>query len=106
MFCVPPQLDLKLIETVPPQLQSLSLGQRLLKKREVLLSSLPMMTIFAQWPLNNHFFINSNVPADAPLFAFETPDHGWSMMLKHHFMDECRLIWSQEGLQLVGRHSF
>jgi len=56
--------------------------------------------------LNNHLFINSNVPADAPLFTPETPDCGWSMMPKHQFMDECRQIWSWEGLQLVDGHSF
>jgi hypothetical protein len=56
--------------------------------------------------LNGHLSINSNVHINAPLFAFQTPGHGWSMMLKHQFMDECRQIWSQEGLQLVDGHSF
>ena len=56
--------------------------------------------------LNNHMLVNSKVPADAPLFAFEMPDGGWSMMLKHQFMDECRCIWNLAGLQLVDGHSY
>ncbi|KAI0067536.1 DNA breaking-rejoining enzyme [Artomyces pyxidatus] len=56
--------------------------------------------------LRHHLKTNLQVPADAPLFAFQTVD-GWSPMTKPWFMAICNQVWGNAKLDTVkGGHSF
>ncbi|KAI0054979.1 hypothetical protein BV25DRAFT_1816260 [Artomyces pyxidatus] len=56
--------------------------------------------------LRHQLKANSQVPADAPLFAFQTVD-GWSPMTKPWFMAICNQVWGDAKLDTVkGGHSF
>jgi len=54
----------------------------------------------------HHMEANSDVPPDAPLFAFETADKSWSPMRRSWFMDRCNEIWLEEGLASAKGHGF
>ena len=44
----------------------------------------------------NHLTINSNIPPEVPLFAWETTN-GWAPMTKAWFMEHCNQVWQLEG---------
>jgi len=54
----------------------------------------------------HHLSANSKVPGDAPLFAYETADGGWSPMRRSWFVDRCNAIWKKEGLGSLKGHGF
>lgn len=53
-----------------------------------------------------HRHVNSSVPEDAPLFAYETSDGGWGAWTRDTFLTACNLIWSAAGLETLHGHSF
>jgi len=55
---------------------------------------------------DHHLASNSRVPADMPLFAFETGEGEWSPMRWDWFLARCNQVWALEKLSLVKGHSF
>ncbi|KAG2347657.1 DNA breaking-rejoining enzyme [Suillus weaverae] len=55
--------------------------------------------------LLHHLSANASVPADAPLFTFETPQ-GWSPMTKTWFLTHCNDIWKTSNLTSLSGHCF
>ncbi|KAK0217764.1 hypothetical protein IW262DRAFT_1449035 [Armillaria fumosa] len=53
----------------------------------------------------NHLRINADLPVSAPLFAYRTKD-GWQPLTKEVFLARCSKIWSEDGLDAAGGHSF
>ncbi|KAF7306192.1 hypothetical protein MIND_00409500 [Mycena indigotica] len=56
--------------------------------------------------LQNHLFVNSNIPEEAPLFAFRHADGRWLPMTKPWFLARCTEIWKECELLAVAGHSF
>jgi len=56
--------------------------------------------------LRHHLSANSNVPAGAPLFAFETDDGGWEPLTKSNWLVKCNEVWSAAGLPTLKAHAF
>lgn len=57
--------------------------------------------------LRHHLQANSAVPADAPLFAFETSDaKGWAPMTRDWFLGRCNDAWAAAGLERLTGHCF
>ncbi|GLB43817.1 putative DNA breaking-rejoining enzyme, partial [Lyophyllum shimeji] len=58
--------------------------------------------------LKHHLHANAAVPADAPLFAFESGDtaSGWAPLTREWFLERCNAVWSAAGLTRVSGHSF
>ncbi|KAG1851985.1 hypothetical protein C8R48DRAFT_749849 [Suillus tomentosus] len=56
--------------------------------------------------INHHLLANSSVPADAPFFAFETENGGWSPMTRTWFMNRCNQVWKQNRLAVLSGHCF
>ena len=54
----------------------------------------------------HHLASNPQIPDDAPLFAWQTAEGGWAPMTRAWFMDRCRVIWEEEGLERLDGHSF
>lgn len=55
--------------------------------------------------LLHHLSANAAVPADAPLFAFETTE-GWSPMTKAWFLTRCNDVWKSSNLPVLSGHCF
>jgi hypothetical protein len=53
----------------------------------------------------HHIKANASVPANAPLFTFETAD-GWSPLTKEAFMQRCNNVVVAAGLPPIFGHSF
>lgn len=53
----------------------------------------------------HHLACNASVPADAPLFAFETVD-GWAPMTRTWFLDRCSEVWIAANLSCLTGHCF
>ncbi|KAG1734051.1 uncharacterized protein EDB91DRAFT_1299200 [Suillus paluster] len=56
--------------------------------------------------LNHHLAANSNVPPDAPLFAYETAGRSWASMTRPWFLARCNQIWKGAGLLELTGHCF
>ena len=54
---------------------------------------------------NNHLRCNPDIPNDAPLFAFQTANHGWAPMTKAWFLERCNEIWQSVGMGTLTGHS-
>jgi len=60
-------------------------------------------------PVNafEHYLASSPmIPDDAPLFAWQSTDGSWCLMMKNWFMSLCRTAWKKEGVDVLGGHSF
>jgi len=55
---------------------------------------------------DHHLTSNHCVPADAPLFAFETGEGEWSPMRWDWFLVRCNQVWALENLSSVKGHGF
>jgi len=49
---------------------------------------------------------NAAVPADAPLFTFETADGGWAPLKRSWFINCCNNLWKKHGLESIKGHGF
>ncbi|KAK0467798.1 DNA breaking-rejoining enzyme [Desarmillaria tabescens] len=56
--------------------------------------------------IQHHLDVNSDIPDDAPLFAFRSGETAWTALDRKKFMTRCNSIWEAEGLQTVLGHSF
>ncbi|GLB45192.1 putative DNA breaking-rejoining enzyme [Lyophyllum shimeji] len=58
--------------------------------------------------LKHHLDANAGLPANAPLFAFESGDtaSGWAPLTREWFLERCNAVWSATGLARVSGHSF
>ncbi|PBK63116.1 hypothetical protein ARMSODRAFT_980294 [Armillaria solidipes] len=56
--------------------------------------------------LRAHLKANTDVPANAPFFAFKTSDSSWAPMTKDWFLKRCRDIWEPLNLDFIHGHSF
>lgn len=56
--------------------------------------------------LAHHRHCSADLPAGAPLFAFETEGGGWAPMVKGWFMERCNEIWVAAGLPDMPGHGF
>ncbi|KAG1777110.1 DNA breaking-rejoining enzyme [Suillus placidus] len=56
--------------------------------------------------INHHLLVNSSVPLDAPFFAYETANGGWSAMTKPWFLAHCNHIWHSANLLELMGHCF
>ncbi|KAG1849351.1 DNA breaking-rejoining enzyme [Suillus tomentosus] len=56
--------------------------------------------------LNHHLSANSNIPATAPLFAYEMAKGGWMLMTRPWFLTHCNQIWRSAGLLELTGHCF
>jgi hypothetical protein len=56
--------------------------------------------------LRHHLAANTNVPAGAPLFAFETDDGGWEPLTKSNWSARCNEIWVAAGFAPLKAHAF
>ena len=54
----------------------------------------------------HHMAANTDIPPNAPLFAFEMADKSWSPMKRNWFMDHCNEVWLEEGLSSAKGHGF
>src|SRR5882724_2667992 len=54
----------------------------------------------------HHISSNTNLPSDAPLFAFETAGGSWSPLKRAWFVDRCNEIWSTKGYPTTTGHGF
>ena len=54
----------------------------------------------------HHRSSNTNLPPDAPLFAFETANGSWSPLKHAWFTDRCNEIWHNEGCPSAMGHGF
>jgi len=54
----------------------------------------------------HHLASNPLVLDTTPLFAWKMAEGGWCPMTKGWFMDRCRMVWKEEGLDLLDSHSF
>src|SRR5882724_9101041 len=54
----------------------------------------------------HHLAANTNVPMNAPLFAFEMAENSWSPMKCTWFLDRCNEIWHEEGISSALEHGF
>ena len=66
-------------------------------------SNCPCSAVLA---FQNHLTINSNVPNNAPLFAFETESGSHASMMRKWFLERCNEIWALEKLDCMSGHSF
>ena len=55
---------------------------------------------------NNHCRINTDIPAHAPLFAFETTSGNWAPMKREWFMAHCNEAWASSFPNKLTGHSF
>ncbi|KAK0452512.1 DNA breaking-rejoining enzyme [Armillaria borealis] len=55
--------------------------------------------------IRNHLRVNDDLPQSAPLFAYRTQE-GWHALDKESFLSRCSQIWSFDGLDAAGGHSF
>ncbi|KAF7297499.1 hypothetical protein MIND_00983700 [Mycena indigotica] len=56
--------------------------------------------------LQNHLFVNGNIPGEAPLFSFRQADGRWLPMTKPWFLTRCTEIWKECAMLAVAGHSF
>jgi hypothetical protein len=56
--------------------------------------------------LRHHLAANANVPAGAPLFAFETDDGGWEPLTKSNWLARCNKVWVATGFAPLKAHAF
>jgi len=54
----------------------------------------------------HHLLSNSDIPLNAPLFAYETGDGMWSPMKCLWFLRRCNEIWEKDGLSAAKGHGF
>src|SRR5882672_1379735 len=58
------------------------------------------------WAFNNHWTMNSHVPASGHLFGFETDTGGFAPMWWQWFIGRCSEVWATRGLSALSGHSF
>ena len=56
--------------------------------------------------LRHHLAANTNVPAGASLFVFETDDGGWEPLTKSNWLARCNEIWVAAGFAPLKAHAF
>jgi hypothetical protein len=59
-----------------------------------------------QKALSNHLQVNTDLPLDAPFFAYRANDSAWAYPTKDHFLRRCHDIWTSVKLLRIHRHSF
>ncbi|KAF8592793.1 hypothetical protein K439DRAFT_1324433, partial [Ramaria rubella] len=55
--------------------------------------------------LEHHLVVNHSVPPNAPLFAWRTAADRWEPMTKEWFINRCKDIFRDHGLQIMDGHS-
>ena len=54
----------------------------------------------------HHLLSNSDIPSNAPLFAYETGNGTWSPLKRSWFLRRCNKIWEKDGLSAAKGHGF
>ncbi|KAG0693463.1 hypothetical protein DFH29DRAFT_1039282 [Suillus ampliporus] len=55
--------------------------------------------------IERHLLVNSDIPAHAPLFAYQTST-GWLPMMRLSFLSRCNEIWVAQGFPHLPGHAF